>query len=48
MTNSQAQGLTLADFQAARENVRQVAIETPVLHSNYLSNVVGGDVFLKA
>jgi threonine dehydratase len=48
MTNSQAQELTLADFQAARENVRQVAIETPVLHSNYLSNVVGGDVFLKA
>ncbi|MEN9660489.1 MAG: hypothetical protein RLZZ443_418 [Actinomycetota bacterium] len=48
MTNSQAQELTLADFQAARENVRQVAIETPVLHSNYLSNVVGSDVFLKA
>ena len=48
MTNSQANELTLADFQAARENVRQVAIETPVLHSNYLSNLTGNDVFLKA
>ena len=48
MTNSQASELTLADFQAARENVRQVAIETPVLHSNYLSNVTGAEVFLKA
>ena len=48
MTNSQASELTLADFQAARENVRQVAIETPVLHSNYLSKVTGAEVFLKA
>lgn len=48
MTNSQANELTLADFQAARENVRQVAIETPVLHSNYLSKVTGAEVFLKA
>ena len=48
MTNSQASELTLADFQAARENVRQVAIETPVLHSNFLSNVTGAEVFLKA
>ena len=48
MTNSQASELNLADFQAARENVRQVAIETPVLHSNYLSKVTGAEVFLKA
>ena len=39
---------TLADFEAALLNVRQVAIETPVLHSNFLSNLVGQEVFLKA
>ena len=39
---------TLADFESALTNVRQVAIETPVLHSNFLSNLVGHEVFLKA
>ena len=39
---------TLADFEQALTNVRQVAIETPVLHSNFLSNLVGQEVFLKA
>lgn len=39
---------TLADFEAALLNVRQVAFETPVLHSNFLSQLVGHDVFLKA
>jgi len=39
---------TLADFEHALTNVRQVAFETPVLHSNFLSNLVGQEVFLKA
>ena len=39
---------TLADFEQALTNVRQVAFETPVLHSNFLSNLVGQEVFLKA
>lgn len=38
---------TLADFELALANVRQVAIETPVLHSNYLSQLVGKPVELK-
>ena len=45
MTKSQAP--TLADFELALANVRQVAIETPVLHSNYLSELVGKPVELK-
>ena len=32
---------TLADFEQALLNVRQVAFQTPVLHSNFLSNLVG-------
>ena len=39
---------TLEDFQAARENVAQIAIETPVLQSNYLTQLTGVDVYLKA
>ena len=39
---------TLADFEQALTNVRQVAIETPVLHSNFLSQLTGQEVFLKA
>ncbi|MEO0026914.1 MAG: hypothetical protein RL716_245 [Actinomycetota bacterium] len=31
---------TLAEFEATHENVSQVAIQTPVLHSNYLSFAV--------
>ncbi|MFM6977598.1 MAG: threonine ammonia-lyase [Micrococcales bacterium] len=38
---------TLADFELALANVRQVAIETPVLHSNFLSQLVGKPVELK-
>jgi threonine dehydratase len=37
----------LADFESALANVRQVAIETPTLHSNFLSELVGQEVFLK-
>jgi threonine dehydratase len=39
---------TLADFEQALQNVRQVAVETPILHSNFLSGVIGHDVYLKA
>jgi threonine dehydratase len=37
----------LADFESALANVRQVAIETPTLHSHFLSDLVGQEVFLK-
>ena len=37
----------LADFESALANVRQVAIETPTLHSNFLSDLIGQEVFLK-
>jgi threonine dehydratase len=39
---------SLEAFQAARENVAQIAIETPMLHSAYLSGLTGGEVYLKA
>jgi len=38
---------SLADFEQALVNVRQVAIETPVLHSHYLSELIGKPVELK-
>jgi threonine dehydratase len=38
---------TLSDFEIALLNVRNVAIETPVLRSNYLSDLVGQEVWLK-
>lgn len=38
---------TLDDFEAARVTVSKVAIETPLLHNNYLSELVGQEVFLK-
>jgi threonine dehydratase len=38
---------TLEAFEAALKNVRAVAFETPVLHSNFLTNMVGVDVELK-
>lgn len=38
---------TLKEFEIAHENVAQVAIQTPVLHSHYLSELVGQEVFLK-
>ena len=37
----------LTEFETALANVRHVAIETPVLHSHYLSEVVGQEVWLK-
>ena len=37
----------LADFETALATVRAVAIETPTLHSNFLSDLVGQEVFLK-
>jgi threonine dehydratase len=39
---------TLDEFEAAREIVSQVAIVTPVLHSNYLTDLTGQEVYLKA
>jgi threonine dehydratase len=37
----------LSEFESALANVRKVAIETPVLHSHYLSELVGQEVWLK-
>jgi threonine dehydratase len=39
---------TLKDFEAAEANVLAIAKETPLLDSFYLSDLVGGEVFLKA
>lgn len=39
---------TLAEFERAHEIVGQVANVTPVLHSNFLSDLTGADVWLKA
>jgi threonine dehydratase len=39
---------TLKDFQAAEANVLAIAKETPLLDSFYLSDLTGGQVFLKA
>lgn len=48
MTNQPAVVVpTLSEFESALANVRKVAIETPVLHSHYLSELVGSDVWLK-
>lgn len=38
---------SLDEFERALANIRKVAIETPVLHSHYLSELVGVDVWLK-
>jgi threonine dehydratase len=38
---------TLSDFEAVLVNVRRVAVETPTLHSNFLSDLVGQQVYLK-
>ncbi|CAB4624963.1 unannotated protein [freshwater metagenome] len=37
----------LSEFEKALANVRKVAIETPVLHSHYLSELLGQEVWLK-
>ena len=39
---------TLAEFEAARDIVRQVAIETPLLYSNFLSDELKAPIYLKA
>jgi len=39
---------TLKDFEAAEANVLAIAKETPLLDSFYLSELTGGQVFLKA
>ena len=39
--------MTLADIEAARELIRDVAIETPMEQSRWLSALVGGPVSLK-
>ncbi len=39
--------LTVADVEAARELIRDVAIETPMEQSRWLSALVGGPVWLK-
>jgi threonine dehydratase len=39
---------TLKDFEAAEANVLAIAKETPLLDSFYLSDLIGGQVFLKA
>lgn len=38
---------TLEEFEIAHENVAQVAIQTPVLHSHFLSELTGSEVYLK-
>lgn len=38
---------TLAEFELAHQNVMQVALETPIVRSNFLSQATGQDVFLK-
>ena len=47
MTEAAVVTPTLDDFEAARVTVSKVAIETPLLHNNYLSELVGQEVFLK-
>jgi threonine dehydratase len=39
---------TLRDFEDARKIVSEIATETPVLHSAYLSGECGAEVYLKA
>lgn len=48
MSASEQHTPDLAAFEAAREIVGQIAIETPVLVSTYLSEVLGSPVLLKA
>jgi threonine dehydratase len=38
---------TLAEFELAHENVLKVAIETPILKSNFLTKLTDTDVYLK-
>jgi threonine dehydratase len=39
---------TIEDFEVAEANVSVIAKETPLLVSSYLSEITGGEVFLKA
>ena len=45
---SQIVAPTLAEFERAHEIVAEVAHVTPVLHSNFLSQITGAEVWLKA
>jgi threonine dehydratase len=45
--NARANAPTLGEFELAQETVAAVAIKTPVLHSNYLSQITGQEIFLK-
>ena len=38
---------SLADFEAARATVAPIAVHTPILKNSYLSELTGGDVYLK-
>jgi threonine dehydratase len=38
---------SLAEFELAHQNVLKVAIETPILKSNYLTKITGQEVYLK-
>lgn len=42
-----SKSLALGDFEAAQQVVGKVAINTPLLASNYLSDITGQDVLLK-
>ena len=46
MTDPQV--VTSDDVVAARETLREVIAETPVLYSRVLSDLIGGPVYLKA
>jgi len=39
---------TLEDFEVAEANVSVIIKETPLLHSSYLSELTGGEIYLKA
>jgi threonine dehydratase len=39
---------TLEDFEVAEANVSVIIKQTPLLHSSYLSELTGGEVYLKA
>lgn len=48
MTKNATTGVpTLAEFELAHKTVAAVAINTPVLHSNFLTQLTGQDIFLK-
>lgn len=40
--------VTLADIEAARVKLRDITVNTPILSSNYLSDDIGSEIFIKA